>query len=441
MVKRIFAFGSAIVLAFSLSVSSFAASNTSTVNMDFPYFGYVTLRNTPQTFLYQGSKGSRPISGVQADIESSDSSVSAYLIDFIFGGTYNLGVVSDESQTITFRIPTVSYVENQGTDYSGTYDPTRYNAHYTSNNERIDYMQPYSSSEDFEFSSDDWRSIYHYQESFASATISGGESLVLKNASITGGYYTILGYFDYPSNTFSSDVDLSSIFTGAVVRAYTDTVDAMELDVREFNLYPVAYDSSTTYKRVSFNVVFHVPYNMSCSRVQVGITTRNLTSRMMRFGVSTCGYEYQDTVTGVAGLSAQLGNWFSGLKSSITSGFSNIVSRLEKEDSDADKAASAAASSAVSEASSDIAEIHAFEGTLNSNISSSVQNIDFSLPAGSGFVNALGAVSYIFTSVFNSLGVYQFIITIPLILGIFLLLVGRSSRVLGAISSSREREK
>lgn len=416
MFKRAISVGVALACALFLSVSSFASS--STVSMGFPFFTSVNLRRAfDSNYIYQSTVGSRPVSGVSSDISSNISTGSMFVIDFVLGRTYSVNV-SGDSTRFSYTVPyggqfLVSQDATywQGSSISGYY----YDGVYTG---------------------------YQVQEKTYSVNIPAEtETISLKNDTVPGGDYAITGFFEFPSNTIET---IDQLFTGQAtstvfVGSESDPVSVDVSDIR-FNL------SSAARQVVEFMAVINVPESvsgLSSGRVQLCLMTNsNVSSPLTRFGVNTGGFEYLDTVSGIGGLSAQLANWFSGLKSQL----GGIAQLLRLQQDDAQQAASDADNVAVSEASSAVQEIHQFEESLTSGISSGVNDIDFAIPSATGFVSALAAISFVMTSIFNGLGVYQFVITIPLILGIVLLLLGRGLQAVGraqdlAVIADRRSER
>lgn len=409
MVKRIVAFGSAILLALSLSVGSFAATNRSEVIMGFPFFTTVNLRRAfDSNYIYQSTRGSRPLSGVSSDISSNISTGSMFVIDFVLGGVFT--ETNRYRNDFTYDVPSYAYIEPNSGSQQLISGYTNSSGNFTG------YIN----------------SLYTVEYTTQSVTgiSDNSEQISLINASISGGDYAITGFFELPPNTIES---IDQLFTGKAtstvfVGSESDPVSVDVSDIR-FNL------SSAARQVVQFMAVINIPESvssMSSGRVQLCLMTNSgVSAPLTRFGVNTGGFEYVDTVSGIGGLSAQLANWFSGIKSQL----GGIAQLLRLQQDDVQQAASDADNAAVSEASSAVQEIHQFEQDLNTNIISSVSQIDFTVPSTSGFLGAMGAISVVMGSIFENLGVYQFIITIPLILGILLLLLGRGMAALGHILS------
>lgn len=406
MVKRFVAFGSAVLLALSLSVCSFASS--SSVSLGFPFFTRLDLRRSISSdYIYQGTAGSRPISGVAADVDgSSFASGSMFVYDFYLGGTSSVSV-SGDSKTFSYKVPyggqfllseDASYW--QGSHVSGNYYDGIFTDHYV-------------------------------EEKTYTVTIPAStESVSIKNNTISGGDYAITGFFDFPSGTIET---IDQLFTGEAAAAliYGSENERIAADVSDLRFTL----SNSDRQLVQFMTVINVPESVSdisSGRVQLRLfTNSNVSAPITRFGVNTGGFEYKDTVSGIGGLSAQLANWFSGIKSQL----GGIAQLLRLQQDDASQAASDADRAAVSEASSAVQEIHQFEADLNTNITSSVSQIDFTVPSTSGFLGAMGAITVVMGSIFENLGAYQFVITIPMILGIMLIFIGRGMLALGRIQS------
>lgn len=441
MLKRFASLGVALICTLSFSVPAAAASTTSTVHMGFPYFSNLWLRGAGgtngTTVLVDGSNGSRPISSWFGTVDQNLQNTSI-IASFRIGGTYNLGVVSDQSQTISYKVPYIISVENSRT-YSGHYDTVDFLVGYNSTGEKITKIEANRSRDDISLSGSGY-DYYNYGDKSYTATISGGESLILKNDIISAGDYCVTGYMEFDDNDFDRVEDF---FKDQVIVVIYDGTEFLNADILNFSLQKSTVFGSPR-KVIEFVVAFNIPVDFNNSynnqRVQLEFQTYNIPVHLYRFGISSNAFAYQDTVTGIAGLSAQLGNWFSGIKTGISSGFVKIQNLLMQRDNDASSAASSANSSGVSSASSTIAEIESFEAGLNADINTNVAQIDFALPTGSGFTGALGAVSYIFGEVFGALGIYQYMLTIPLILGVMLLLLGRGQAALGRILARRGSE-
>lgn len=410
MAKRFVAFGSAVLLALSLSVFSFASS--SIVSLGFPFFSTVNLRRAyDSNYIYQGSVGSRPISGIAADVNgSSFATGSMFVFDFNLGRTYSVSV-SGDSKTFSYTIPFVDHwliSEDasywQGSSFSGN------------------YYESFPTGTGVE------------EKTYTVNIPASSESVSIKNTSISCGDYAITGFFEFPSGTIET---IDQLFTGEAGAAlfYGSENEQIAVDVSDLRFTL----SSSARQVVQFMTVINIPESVSSitsGRVQLTLyTNSNVSAPITRFGVNTGGFEYRDTVSGIGGLSVQLSNLFSGIKSQL----GGIAQLLRLQQDDAQQAASDADRSAVSEASSAVQEIHQFESDLNTNITSSVSQIDFSVPSASGFLGAMGAISVVMGSIFENLGGYQFIITIPLILGILLLLLGRGMSALGKYQDNQVR--
>lgn len=391
MLKRFFAIGAALVVAFSLSLSSFADD---CLQLGFPYFGRVRF-SKGSTVLYIGTNGDDPITGIRQEVTDSSSAGSSYIaFDLYPFGTFSK-TFSTGAQTISYDVP----------------------AYYGSGGDTIPYSQNDS---------------HGYQKRYTASISSGSNSISIQNNIISGGDYIIFGQVEYPAGSVS---DVNDVFTGTGtlrVQSGNHFVDISNLEFKNISI------SNTYNDIVQFAVSFTVPYSMQFSSIRLMLNTKSsFDSQIQAFSISTGGFEYTDDVNSVAGLSSELAGWFSGLKSGISSGFQKIASFLTQRDEDAAQAEESADHEAVSEAQSQVSEIEAFESGLNSSISESVSDIDFTVP--SSFGAALGAVGFVFGGMFSDLGGYQIVITIPLILGIMLVLIGRGTMALGRIVSANAR--
>lgn len=395
MLKRFACVAAALVVAFSLSLSSFASDS---VQVPFPYFGRVRL-SKGSTAIYTGSNGSDPITGITTSITDSSTGTTYYNIDiYPFGSfrkTFDTG-----SQTITYNVPSYHIIG----------DST---------------VLPYHQS-----ASDETHGTF--TKPYTGTISSGSSSVAYQNNSIAGGDYVLFGYFEYARGSVSS---VDDIFTGSSwvrVMSGSHFVDVNDLQ------FSKVYSGASGNDVVQFTCSFTVPYSMTFSSIRLSIGTKSsFTSPIIGFGISSGGFEYTDSVNSIGGLSGELASWFSGLKSGISSGFQKIASLITSNRDDAAAAEESADHEAVSEAQSQVSEIESFESSLNSSITQSVSNIDFTVP--SSFGSALGAIGFVFGGLFSDLGGYQVVITIPLILGIMLILIGRGTIALGRIVSANAR--
>ena len=406
--------GLVVALFFCLSISSFA---TDTVNLGFPYFGYARLRKGSSA-IFTGVVGSDPITGINQTVTDSVGSSSSITIDLFSGGQYSK---SFNGETYSFSYPIPEYdIRNQtdsGDQVWNVY--TTNNPNNTGSTSTIFYDDRY-----------EYLGLEVSDYVYKNISISSGSSSVsISNNTISGGDYIIFGHFDYAHGAIT---DINDLFTGeCMVRVFNGN-NYTEISGYDFSK---ALTLSSANDSAQFAISFSVPYSMEFNYISITLNTKSsFTSQILEFGVSTGGFEYKDNVSSIGGLSAELAGWFSGLKSGIASGFAHISDLIKKRDNDASEAASNADNSQLQNVQSEISNIEQFETITNNAIQSQMQNIDFSIPSSYG--GALAAISFMFTSIFNSLGVYQYVIMMPLVLGIMLLLLGRGSLALGHILST-----
>lgn len=443
--KRFFCFGCAVVLALSFSLVTFAADTTSTIQMDFPFFRYARLRQGGDV-IYQGSDGERPITGVSAVTTATSESLTNIVVDLVLNKTYNLGLVNNDYYEITYKMPLATKISADDHSYTGsgtlTLDDDRNYIHYNTGTERYDYFYFNNSRNPISFSltGNGYYYVDEYRDISYTTTISNGERLVLRNNQVASGDYMIEGFFDFPAGTFT-DNDISVISEAQ----FDVTIGSPGVDISlavPAQITDVGYSLSTVRgsdrQRVAYTVSFSVPSTVSsASNVQL-FWRRSPVASILNFGVGTFGVEYKDTVTGIAGLSAELANWFGGLKSGISSGFSKIAGLITKQDSEAEEAVSdSSANSEAAVVSEKVSNIETFENDMINGAASQLENVDFTVPTSFGAASAF--VGYIVTGVFNRLGGYQAVISVPLTFGLLLLLLGRGERALGMNVNMRGR--
>lgn len=396
MLKRIFAFGAALAVAFSLSLSVFAFTSDS-ISLEFPFYGHTRVRQGT-TQVYLSSDGSQPIT---SDSSLSLSGSGGSLIFDFFPMSSSVSLSEIDVQTIThpyYRLDAYQHWLRIDFDQS-RYENPLYDSDWT-------YISDHAFDDDLDFSQ---------YSTLTCNTISSGD-------------YVIEGTFVFDNNAIGNLDSWNNMISG-ITATVADTSS---------NTYPISMTSPVyqVYKRnnqdfVNFRLCLTIPYSGEYQRIFFQINSKNTNGipSLKGFFVNTGSVQFQ-TASNTQSLSVLLGSWFDKLIGTIKA---NSVS-------DDDKAAQAEESAdreAVSEAQSQVSEIKSFESSLNSSITQSVSNIDFTVP--SSFGAALGAVSFIFGSLFTDLGGYQVVITIPLILGIMLILIGRGTLALGRVISANAR--
>lgn len=396
MLKRFFAFGAALAVAFSLSLSSFA-STSDAISLEFPFYGHTRVRQGG-TQIYLSSEGSQPI--------TSDSALS----------------LSGSGGTLIFDFfPMVNSVSLSTVDVNTISHPY-YNLSSYSHWLRID-------SDQFRYENPLYNSDWEYTNDPAfDDDFDLSQYTSLSCNTISSGDYVIDGTFVFDNNAIG-DLDTWDSMISGLTAVVIDT---------SLNAYPVSMTAPVfqVYQRnnqdfVNFRLCLTIPYSGEYSRIFFQISSKSSAGipSLKGFFVNTASVKFQ-SASNTQSLSILLASWFDKLIGTIKA---NSVS-------DDDKAAQAEESAdreAVSDAQSQVSEIEAFESGLNSSITESVSDIDFTVP--SSFGAALGAVGFVFGSLFSDLGGYQIVITIPLILGIMLILVGRGTMALGRIVSANAR--
>lgn len=388
MLKRLFAIGAALAVAFSLSLSSFAATSD-TLSLGFPLYGHTRVRQGG-TQLYLSTDGTIPI--------SSDSSLSlngsggSIIFDF-FPMSNSVSLSELDVQTIThpyYRLDSYQRWLDIDSDRS-RYENPLYNSDWQ-------YLHDPAFDDDFDFS----------------------QYTTLTCNSISSGDYVIEGTFVFSSGAIGSLENWNGMISGLT----STIIDGSG------NSYPIGMTSPVFefFTRgnndfINFRLCLDIPYSGIYQRLFFQLTSKSSggVPSLKGFFVNTGSIKFQ-SATNTQSLSILLGTWFDKLIGTIKA---NSVS-------DDDKAAQAEESAdreAVSEAQSQVSEIEVFESGLNSSITESVSDIDFTVP--SSFGAALGAVGFVFGGLFSDLGGYQIVITIPLILGIMLVLIGRGTMALG----------
>lgn len=390
MLKRLFVIGAALAVAFSLSLSSFAAD---TLSLGFPLYGYTRVRQGGSQ-VYLSAEGSIPI--------SSDSSLSlngsggSIVFDFFpMVNTVNLTEYNVASLFFPYVMVEASGTSNQYLYFS---QPTEHGYDRVTNP-----MYGFDSDVYFEESEID---------------LSQYTSLSCKQ--VESGQYVLEGTLVFASGAIGSLDNWYGMISGLT----STIIDG------DGNSYPIGMTSPVFefFTRgnndfINFRLCLDIPYSGVYQRLFFQLTSKSSggVPSLKGFFVNTGSIKFQ-SATNTQSLSILLGTWFDKLIGTIKA---NSVS-------DDDKAAQAEESAdreAVSEAQSQVSQIEAFESGLNSSITESVSDIDFTVP--SSFGAALGAVGFVFGGLFSDLGGYQIVITIPLILGIMLVLIGRGTMALG----------
>lgn len=392
MLKRLFAIGAALAVAFSLSLSSFAATSD-TLSLGFPLYGHTRVRQGG-TQVYLSTDGSIPI--------SSDSSLSlngsggSIVFDF-FPMANSVRLYEDDTNQLI--IPYYEFTfDSENDQYLYFHNPT------DSGYSRID------------------NPIYGFDSQVVTLyeSIDLSQTTIIDCDSIESGQYVLEGTLVFASSAIGSLDNWNGMISGLT----STIIDG------DGNSYPIGMTSPVFefFTRgnndfINFRLCLDIPYSGVYQRLFFQLTSKSSggVPSLKGFFVNTGSIKFQ-SATNTQSLSILLGTWFDKLIGTIKA---NSVS-------DDDKAAQAEESAdreAVSEAQSQVSQIEAFESGLNSSITESVSDIDFTVP--SSFGSALGVVGFVFGGLFSDLGGYQIVITIPLILGIMLVLIGRGSMALG----------
>lgn len=427
MAKRAVAMGFAVALIFMLSVPVMAVSSgaTDTVNMEFPYFGYVQLKKG-NTTVFTGTVGDNFITGFNKDgLTDSNTGASALYFDLYAGGTKTKTTDQIRHDT-TLTIP--KYVYN--VEPSDLYDP---DAPYGDVATYFDF--PVSGTDNRHGTISLHVSAIELQPESAgtgqgsAVTYDASDTINLVNNRISGGDYVIAGHLQYAPGSIEK---VDDVLNGNVtIRIYSGP----EYTIVQNPQIMLQKTTSASDDMIAFVVPFTVQYSMEFTRIQLVIGTQSTWNKPIKgFGISTGGFEYTDDVQTVAGLSAQLGNWFSGIKS----GISHIASILGSATADGNDTAG------LNSLNEGEAEVHTYEQDQITNINNLVTGDEehpdapslvnqgyLTVPTGEGITGALAAVGLLFGLVFNNVGSYTMVITIPLVLGLAMLVVGHGSVALG----------
>lgn len=396
MLKRLFAIGAAFALAFSLSLSSFA-STSDILSIGFPLYGHTRVRQGGSQ-IYLSSNGSVPI--------SSDSSLSLNGS----GGT----VIFDffPMDHFFFHETDINYIDIPVYEFHSQFEDDL-------------YLYFHSPSDSGYQSVDNPLCDFGAEVTYIRETIDLGQWSNIDCNSIESGQYVLEGTLVFSSGAIGSVDAWNSMISGLTATV----VDS------DSNSYPIGmtspvfdYFTRGNNDFINFRLCLDIPYSGVYQRLFFQLTSKTSGGipSLKGFFVNTGSIKFQ-SATNTQSLSILLGTWFDKLIGTIKG---NSVS----DDDNASRAAAEADNQSVSQAQSGIQQVEAFESSLNSSIGASVNQIDFTLPTNFG--QALGAVGYIFTSCFNALGGYQIVITIPLILGIMLILIGRGTLALGRVISA-----
>lgn len=400
MLKRFFAIGAAFALAFSLSLSAFADSNT-TLYLGFPLYGHTRVRQN-NSQIYLSSEGLEPISSDSAS--GLNGSAGSIVFDF-FPMSDPVTFIGHDQETISIPYYAFSF---DSSDEVYLYFHNATDSGYS----RVD------------------NPIYGFDSEVIhdSQTIDHRQYTEVYCNEISSGQYVLEGTLIFDQNAVGSLDAWENMFSG---------LSCTVIDTNS-NSYPIGMTAPVFryYRRnnqdfVNFRLCLDVPFTGQYQRLFFSINSSSSSPIpvLKGFLVNTGSIRFEEA-NSTQSLSILLGTWFDKLIGTIKA---NSVS-------DDDKAAQAEESAdreAVSEAQSQVSEIKSFESSLNSSITESVSNIDFTIP--SSFGAALGAVGFVFGGLFSDLGGYQIVITIPLILGIMLILIGRGTLALGRIVSSNAR--
>lgn len=405
MVKRLSAFGCAVLLTLLLSISAYAATS-SVVHMDFPFFSRAVFQQPSGTALAQLDVGQRPFSSWASTVTGAGSGSPA--INFYLGNTFQLEGVQD-TQTVSFDIPVYTGMTGGSQSISGT--QSQYGI--------------------ISLSSGATTYVLNRVDRTVSIDIDNSETLTLKNDIVATGDYLITGYFDFAHQTFGGQDAVDQMFRSPRVRTVlSGKYENIEVVHSQYT-YILSGAGQALRDRVSWSVLIRIPVavqgNVRFDLYNFGDAIPSVTG----FGVSTGAVEYQDSVTGIAGLSAQLANYFNKL----ISGIGSIGSKITQQDQDAaDAANDSTLRDDTASKSQDIDTIESFESSMLDGMNSNLDNVDFTVPTNFGA--AATFVSWIVRGMFNRLGGYQIVIVFPLIIGLTLLLIGRGQSALGRIMSS-----
>lgn len=399
MLRRFFAIGAAFALAFSLSFYSFA-STSDILSIGFPLYGHTRVRQGGSQ-IYLSSNGSVPI--------SSDSSLSLNGS----GGT----VIFDffPMDHFFFHETDINYIDIPVYEFHSQFEDDL-------------YLYFHSPSDSGYQSVDNPLCDFGAEVTYIRETIDLGQWSNIDCNSIESGQYVLEGTLVFSSGAIGSVDAWNSMISGLTVTV----VDS------DGNSYPIGmtspvfdYFTRGNNDFINFRLCLDIPYSGVYQRLFFQLTSKSSggVPSLKGFFVNTGSIKFQ-RATNTQSLSILLGTWFDKLIGTIKA---NSVS----DDDNAAQAEESADREAVSEAQSQVSQIEVFESGLNSSITESVSDIDFTVP--SSFGAALGAVGFVFGGLFSDLGGYQIVITIPLILGIMLVLIGRGTLALGRIISLNAR--
>lgn len=425
MVKRILALGAAVALILSLSVVSFADSpsdNAITVSdsffLGFPFYSRTRVRQNG-TELYYGSAGN-PITSDSA--ENLNGAGGTIVFDF-----YS----RQQALTITNSGEVDVMVPDYNTQYSFTPDMSvEYN-----NQGQITYIE---------------NPVSGYQGRFVYGNMDFdiNQIMSVEGTKIQAGTYVIDGELSFPANSIGSVDNFISMITsysGSIV-TNSGTYDI------DFKHQDYEFHQRGDFDRINFRISVDIPVSGIYNRFffQIGSKLNSqqqpLIPSLKGFSVSTGAITFEKA-SSIQGFSALVGNWFNSTISAIKSGFFDLRHLMNANRDDAGEAAKTSDQQSVDTAQSQVAAVESFEASTSQSINSGVSTINNSgyltvpdyTSSSSGMGAALAAVGLIFAGVFNCLGGYQVVITVPLVLGIMLILVGRGTLALGRVMSANAR--
>lgn len=244
-----------------------------------------------------------------------------------------------------------------------------------------------------------------------------------------------LGTYDFNVNVKFPSLEKFNNFSGYWMASFNTSWG--EIPVRT-QVQEVSSNSDTLIK--IYKLTFDVPFTGQYTKFNikyVGDSSAFTTIRVDASVIDPNGYTSGAGPTTINGLSFYLTSMFDKFWGKVRSLF------FDQDQIMAESVPSAAGELA-EEVSSGAETIHEFETNNFDSIETQQENIDWDIPDDFGSSadtgSAIGFVSMLFMGIYQALGVkVQYVIVVPLILGLVLLVLGRGSLALGKLVDSLKR--
>lgn len=245
-----------------------------------------------------------------------------------------------------------------------------------------------------------------------------------------------LGTYDFNINVVFPNVSKFNAFSGYWMGSFNTSWG--EIPVRT-QVQEVSSNSNTFIK--IYKVTFDVPFTGSYTSFNIKYIGDSSAFTTIRVDSSVIDPNaYKPTQNQVTSLNGFVG-WLNGALDSL---WGKIRSLFFDNDQTMAESVPSEAGELAGEVSSGAQTIHEFETNNFDSIETQQQYIDWDIPDDFGSSgdtgSAIGFVSMLFMGIYQALGVkVQYVIVVPLILGLVLLVLGRGSMALGKLVDSLKR--